>query len=133
MAPWQVEQAHADHAPMMPQQPPGVVVAPELCYWLHVAALAQLRDETRRDGGGLPAPGLAELLAELRAAASGRAAGRIGTAEAKPVTVAEAAKLAGVSQRRIRQLARSGQIRAWRPGRDWQIDPDSARDWPARR
>src|SRR5689334_6315811 len=89
----QVQQQHADHAAMMPQARPGVVVAPELCRWLHVAVLAQLQAEERRNAGGLPPSGLADLLRELRAAASGRPAGRIGTADTRPVTVPEAAQL----------------------------------------
>ena len=128
----EIQQQHADHAPMMQQHPAGVTVPPELCRFLHVAVLAQVREDEYRNGALAPA-GLLALLAELRAAASGRAAGRIGTVETRWVTVAEAAGLAGVSQRRIRQLAAERKIRSRRHGRDWQIDPQSARDWPARR
>jgi hypothetical protein len=111
----------------------GVLVAPELCRWLHAAVLAQLRADEYRDGGLPSPPGLLGLLQELRAAASGSPAARLGTVEATPVPVTAAAGLAGVSQRRMRQLAAEGKVRARRFGRDWQIDPDSAREWPARR
>jgi excisionase family DNA binding protein len=118
---------------MTEQEPRGVLVAPELCAWLYRAAIEMIRSEERRNGGGQPPRGLAELFGQLRIAASGRLPGRIGTVEPTPVTVAEAAQLAGVSPRRIRQLAASGRIRARRHGRDWLIDPHAAREWPARR
>ena len=42
------------------------------------------------------------------------------------VTVAEAARLAGLSHSQIRRLAASRQLQAHRLGRDWRIDPGSA-------
>ena len=132
-APGEIEQQHADHAPMMQQHPAGVTVPPELCRFLHVAVLTQLQAEERLNAGGIPPAGLAELLRELRVSARRTPAATIGTVDPTPVTVAEAAELAGVSPRRIQQLAAEGKIRARRFGRDWQIDPQSARDWPARR
>ncbi len=41
----------------------------------------------------------------------------------KPLTVAEAAAVKGVSTRRIRALCEAGRIRAEKVGRDWLIDP----------
>jgi excisionase family DNA binding protein len=119
---------------MTEQEPRGVLVAPELCAWLYRAAIEMVNSEERRNGGGGILPrGLAELFAELRTAASGRLPGRIGTVDPTPVTVTSAAQLAGVSPRHIRRLAAEGKIRARRHGRDWLIDPQGAREWPARR
>jgi excisionase family DNA binding protein len=56
-------------------------------------------------------------------AASGRALAIVETT--KWMSVHEAADRTGRSERRIRQLAATGAIRARKAGRDWQVDIDS--------
>jgi excisionase family DNA binding protein len=104
----------------------GVTVPSPLCRAVARLAVLGLAELARRDGGAPPAPGLAALLCALDAAATGSPVGRV---EPVPVTVTEAAALAGVSPRRVRQLAASGRLRARRHGRAWLIDRDSASDY----
>jgi len=94
-----------------------------------------LRDMTRelRSNGKVPPPFAQEVLEALATAAgervpdTGAASGtRIATVVTTSwVSVHEAAARHGLSERYIRRLAQTRAIRAQRPGRDWQIDPDS--------
>lgn len=45
------------------------------------------------------------------------------------VTVKTAAEALKLTPQRVRALARDGTLRARKPGRDWQVDPDSVRDY----
>ena len=81
-----------------------------------------------RDGIDVPVAGLPALLARLEAAASARPT-QVGIVQTAPMTVREAAAAVGVSQERIRQLARSGRIIAVKRGRDWDIYRGSAENW----
>ena len=116
---------------MMPQAVPGVVVPAALCAPLLRAAVIGLDTLARRDGTGRPAPGLARLLAELDAAGTGHPLATM--SETRWIAVAEAAQLAGVSERQARRLAASGRLIARRHGlRSWQIESSSAGDYGRR-
>ena len=93
---------------------------------LAVLGLAEL---SRRGGSLRPAPGIAALLRQLDAAASGRAESTIGAGDPFLVTVAKAAEAAGVSPRRVRQLAASNRLRCRRHGREWAIELSSAKEY----
>jgi excisionase family DNA binding protein len=109
----------------MTQQEPGVFIRASLCGLVLRALVAYLGAQSRRDGGTRPAPGLARLLGQLDMADNGHACATID--ETRWVDVAEAARLAGVSERSVRRLAKSGRLIARRHGhRSWLIDADSA-------
>jgi hypothetical protein len=88
----------------------------------------------KRDGDLHLTQDMHDLLVELRltgmASASGNGARTVGPASARWVSAREAAQLAGgISDRRVRQLAREGRLIARRAGRDWLVDADSAQDY----
>lgn len=91
-------------------------------------AVLALADEARRDGALRPAPGIALLLRQLDVSAT-----RHPVATMDPtrwITVAEAAPLAGITERSVQRLAASNRLIARRHGeRVWQVDHDSARDY----
>jgi excisionase family DNA binding protein len=123
---------------MMRQEPPGVVSLEAVRQLAGIlpsgmaravvdAAVHELAARSRRDGTAAIAPGVRDVLSALDVSASGQPfASMDGT---RWVSTAEAARLAGVSERSVRRLAESGRIRARRPGRDWQVDHDSAQDY----
>lgn len=115
---------------------PGVVVPPDmvglvdrlLSYGLEVLAARN---------GGLPAvPGLDGLRVQLRVAgaASGRRPRMLGLPGpvTRYLTVDEASALMGVCPRQVRRLSETGAVIARKPGRDWQVDADSATDYGRR-
>lgn len=108
------------------QPPAGVTVPPHLCRVVARAAVLGLQVLARRDGAAQSAPGLARLLAELDASASGH---QFANLDEHWIPVTEAAALAGVSERSVRRLAANGRLRARRAGRDWQVSADSAADY----
>jgi hypothetical protein len=115
----------------MQQEPPGVVVPAALCAAVARLAVVGLDVLSRRDGGLRPVPGLPALLRELSMADTGHAFATIG--ETRWVDVAEAARLAGVSERSARRLAANGRLIARRHGlRSWQIEASSAREYGRR-
>lgn len=128
-------QQNAHHKPIMHEQPPPVTVPPALAGPLLRAALDGLTWRSRRDGGLRPAPGLAALLSELAAAETAASGTPPVTVEHErpTVTAGEAAALAGISPRRVRELARAGRLIAARHGRDWQVDRQSAQDYGRRK
>jgi excisionase family DNA binding protein len=87
-----------------------------------------------RQNGGFPRrwdlPGLHKILAAARASASGRPPAILGSQARTPdTTTGEAARVMGISERRVRQLAAAGRLIARKRGRDWLIDRQSAEDY----
>lgn len=94
------------------------------------AAVRELGRRARRDGGApAMAHGLRDVLAALDAAGIADTGSPSGTMGPSLVTVAEAAETAGVSERRVRQLAASGRLRSRRYGRQWLIELSSAEEY----
>jgi len=88
-----------------------------------------------RNGGPPRMPDLPELrkiLDAAVAAASGRPSVTMEAPSRALLTTSQAAALMDISARRVRHHAAAGRIRAERHGRDWLIDPDSARDYRGR-
>ncbi|WP_055491694.1 helix-turn-helix domain-containing protein [Streptomyces sp. TP-A0356] len=116
-------------------EPGGVVVPLELA-GLVAVLLGYGLDVFEARNGGLPAlPGLRLLRAQLSAASGTR--GRRVVPPVQPavtyLTSGEAAKVMGLSARRVRELAADGVLRSRKSGRDWQIEADSAYDRRRRR
>lgn len=90
-----------------------------------------LAEQSRRDGGVRPAPGLAQFLHELDRPASGPAVGKIALSPYTTgwVSTREAAELTQLNERQVRRLAASGRLIARRAGRDWLINRQSAQDY----
>lgn len=113
---------------MMPQEPPAAVVPPGLARQLVDAAVLGLAQMARRDAGGAVTPGLTALLRQLDASATRHPVGNLDAT--RWITVAEAAGLAGLTERSVQRLARNGRLIARRHGhRVWQVDEASARDY----
>lgn len=91
------------------------------------AAVRELAARSRRDGTAAITPGVRDVLAALDVSGSAHPfASMDGT---RWVSTAEAARLSGIPQSTVRRLAANGRIRARRPGRDRQVDLDSAMDY----
>jgi len=107
-------------------------LAPLAAYLLDYA----VKDIGHRNGGAPKMHDLAELLSTVRAgaaSASGRPLCTLAVTADRFIPVSEAAVIAGVSERHMRRLARSGALRAVKRGRDWSIDQDAAHEYTARR
>lgn len=101
-------------------------LAPALADLALIGAAAR----SRRDGGGYLHPELAALLRVLTSVPGTPqpAAGQGGTGDTSPAaspvhiaTAGEAARVLGVTPRRVRQLAAAGRLPATRPGHEWRI------------
>jgi excisionase family DNA binding protein len=115
----------------------GVLVPAELCRPLARAAIVGLAVIAHKDGGLMPTPGMAALLAKLTMSSERHPSDSMGH-EITPLTgsewltVSEAAERTGLSRRSVQRLA-GGRLRARRVGRSWLIDPDSAEDYARER
>jgi excisionase family DNA binding protein len=107
----------------------GVVVPPDLCRALSRLAVLGLREQSRRDGGVLPVPGLAAVLAEL--SACGHVPATVDVRAVSPLGSGAAASVLGLSPRSARRLAAAGRLRAVRTGRDWAFDRQAVEDLAA--
>lgn len=110
----------------------GVLVPPELARPLAAAARQGIASYDHRNGGGTVAAGLRELVDQLAAAVAPRRTPAV-TVEARQLTTAQAAPVMGVTQRRVQQLARNGDIIAAKHGRDYLVDAQAAQQWKERR
>lgn len=121
------------------EPPAGVVVPAELTRMVEALIRYGLDGFERRNGVAPDIPGLNALLVQLRAAAVTASGTRrrivvspAGTA-GHNLTSSEAAQVMGISPRRVRGLAKRGDLIARKRGRDWQIDADSATGYGDRR
>ncbi len=103
-----------------------------VAFWVAGSLQRDIQRELREKGKRPPI--FARAVLEALAIAAGHPVDTARTASGTPpvtvdptswISVHEAAARRGLSEGRIRKLARSGQIRAKRVGRDWQIDQHS--------
>ncbi|WP_052432826.1 helix-turn-helix domain-containing protein [Streptacidiphilus carbonis] len=116
---------------------PGVVVPPELAALVGALLHYGVAAFASRNGALPTVPGLEELREQLRVtagAASGRRPRMLGLPGpvTRYLTVDEAAELMGVCPRQVRRLSKTGALIARKPGRDWQVDAESATDYGRR-
>jgi len=111
----------------------GAVIPPDLVKLTAVLVEYAVKDLGNRNGGSPRMPGLTQLRSILNSAgasASGTPSASLGPqAQARSITLSEAAAVMGISERWVRHLAAADRIRARKEGRDWRIDWDSARDY----
>ena len=74
-------------------------------------------------------PELRKILDAAVASASGRPSVTMEAPSRALLTTSQAAALMDISVRRVRHHAAAGRIIAHKSGRDWLIDPGSARDY----
>jgi excisionase family DNA binding protein len=110
---------------------PDVTVPGELARPVARLIVLGLAEQSRRDGGLRPAPGLAALLGRLDGFESETAPAML--AETRWACVREAAAVIGCSAQFTRRLAASGRLIACRAGWEWLIDRQSAQDYARRR
>jgi hypothetical protein len=122
---------------MMPPQEPGVFIAAERCARLSRQLGVLVRLLQQQNGGLRVGEDFGQLLNEIEDAAAVAARGVTPSRhllaildETRWVTVAEAAPLAGISERSVQRLAKSGRLIARHHGqRSWLIDAGSARNY----
>lgn len=121
----------------MAHQPADVVIPVERCDRLSRQLGYLVRLAQRQNGGLSVGEDFGWLLNEVEDAAAVAARGLTPSRhllaildETRWVTVAEAAPLAGISERSVQRLAKSGRLIARRHGqRSWLIDAGSARNY----
>jgi excisionase family DNA binding protein len=94
------------------------------------ALILGLAEQSRRDGGLKPSPGLTRELERLMAEA-GHAPGTMEASHPQEcwLTVDQAARLTRTSARTVRRLVSSGRLIGRRFGWAWQVEKTSAMDY----
>lgn len=126
----------------MQQEPPGVVsleavrqlagILPSgMARAVVAAAVRELAARSRRDGTAAIAPGVRDVLAALDVVDVSATRHLLGTIDVtRWITTAEAARLAGITERSVQRLAASGRLINRRHGRrSYLIDFASAQDY----